>query len=690
MLCRDCTRLFSRLDATKPGQADEISHHYSAQIHKDASSQGCMGCEILCDQVRHGKTIVRWIRRKGLDYHLMIEMPNMKDSTSNDLPLYRLTRVVRHRDRLRKIPGYEQTASTGSEACFSLARHWMRTCLNEHTTCNRPRLEAEAQWKPLRLIKIDPQTNHLRLCEGDEFPPNVEYVTLSHCWGVIPDRIKLTKDNLPTFRKELPDLQQFQTFKDAIIVAKKLGIQYIWIDSLCISQHPPDDFKEEGQQMSSVYKYSRCNISATSARDDTRGCFFSRDAKRVLMKRIEIPRDSSRREKKYAMRSGFSVRRQPIIFDIDRYCEAEHWINDVEEGARCLSPRILHYTDNKIYWECKELIASECCPWGFPSIENQLDTRRVFPRLATNCLSKTALTSSEAQFKPDLLPLDIRSVFGASKYKTWMETVTSYSNGYLTYKEDKLRAISRLAKEVSNLHMCNYLAGLWKCNLLFELGWMTNGGSSPISEFIGDNQTYRAPSWSWASIDGPVKYPYHRNMGSGNIYPLVSINDFSQTIPDQYIDFSDIHLMVEAQLIMITVSKLFKEDKFFDRVTISGLNVTTEGNIGLDNDESGMAYLCGEAKRGLYLMPLVLFFFDDFGESHEEKFSFTGLLLEHDSGQSAYERVGALNWEGSKAILQQDAGLDLLLKKVGTIDWRSGSRAQFQYNRAELERIKLI
>jgi len=95
---------------------------------------------------------------------------------------------------------------------------------------------AERDWNPTRLIKIDPQSNCLKLCEGNEIPPHVEYVTLSHCWGQIPDRIELRSENIASFRKELPNLQHLQTFRDAITAAKNLGFQYIWIDSLCIIQ----------------------------------------------------------------------------------------------------------------------------------------------------------------------------------------------------------------------------------------------------------------------------------------------------------------------------------------------------------------------------------------------------------------------------------------------------------------------
>ena len=43
----------------------------------------------------------------------------------------------------------------------------------------------------------------------------------------------------------------------------KLGFQYIWIDSLCIVQDDPDDWKRESLSMHDIYKHATCNISAS-------------------------------------------------------------------------------------------------------------------------------------------------------------------------------------------------------------------------------------------------------------------------------------------------------------------------------------------------------------------------------------------------------------------------------------------
>ena len=50
--------------------------------------------------------------------------------------------------------------------------------------------------------------------------------------------------------------QLCQTFLDAMEVAKQLGVQYLWIDSLCIMQDSQHDWTHESAVMDDVYRHS--------------------------------------------------------------------------------------------------------------------------------------------------------------------------------------------------------------------------------------------------------------------------------------------------------------------------------------------------------------------------------------------------------------------------------------------------
>jgi len=74
----------------------------------------------------------------------------------------------------------------------------------------------------------------------------------------------------------------------------------------------------------------------------------------------------------------------------------------------------------------------------------------------------------------------------------------------MTYISDKLPALSGVAKTLSTILGGTYLAGIWNNeNLLEQLAWSTSRPRSSLRPRPG----YTAPTWSWASIDDPVKFP---------------------------------------------------------------------------------------------------------------------------------------------------------------------------------------
>lgn len=80
-------------------------------------------------------------------------------------------------------------------------------------------------------------------------------------------------------------------------------------------------------------------------------------------------------------------------------------------------------------------------------------------------------------------------------------TAVSYFSGRnLTYGKDRLPAISGLAAEMHPLTDDKYSAGIWEEDLLNGLCWRLYPGS-----VLGPLR-YRAPSWSWASIDWKIEY----------------------------------------------------------------------------------------------------------------------------------------------------------------------------------------
>jgi hypothetical protein len=144
-----------------------------------------------------------------------------------------------------------------------------------------------------------------------------------------------------------------------------------------------------------------------------------------------------------------------------------------------LSPRILHYTKSQLFWECRQTLLAEdgLRPWSMWT--GQAET---IPGLARNLYGMTADPSNLIRL------LDV-----------WYTNVVSqsYSRRKLTRPEDKLTAISGIARAFFRHFRCKYIAGLWEFDLAFGLSWRKRGA-------VTRPAVYRSPSFSWACLDAPV------------------------------------------------------------------------------------------------------------------------------------------------------------------------------------------
>jgi hypothetical protein len=146
---------------------------------------------------------------------------------------------------------------------------------------------------------------------------------------------------------------------------------------------------------------------------------------------------------------------------------------------RVLSRRIIHFAQDQMYWECQKHCAAE----DGTIIEDQNSPKR--------CLNFGKVGSQEATF--------------ATAMRSWHTIVTEYSMRNLSWPSDKLPAISGLASQIAKRTDAEYLAGLWRQDLPFGLLWQASH-----REGMRVTDKWRAPSWSWASIDGPVNSQGYR------------------------------------------------------------------------------------------------------------------------------------------------------------------------------------
>lgn len=157
-----------------------------------------------------------------------------------------------------------------SRNCLRLAAWWLQDCRDTHDTCRKMR---ESRKPPTRLLVLS--EHRVRVCSGADIPGQFAYATLSHFWGSKTYH-SLSQDNLASYRDEIPQGNLSKTVRDAIKIARELGLSYLWIDTLCIIQDSPEDWAVEASLMEAVYGGSDLNIAASGAKDGSEGCFFDR------------------------------------------------------------------------------------------------------------------------------------------------------------------------------------------------------------------------------------------------------------------------------------------------------------------------------------------------------------------------------------------------------------------------------
>ena len=307
--------------------------------------------------------------------------------------------------------------------------------------------------------------------------PSTTYIALSHCWG--KNRIvTLTLANYQDLQHGLSLNALPQTFRDAFEIARWFNIEYLWIDSLCIIQDSAEDWRKEAVTMQSVYKNAALTIAATGAVDGSIGCFQARDP--TLNIAIEIPtnRDGQTSGKmvcfdKWLWADGIS--KAPL--------NTRAWV--VQE--RLLSRRVLHFGMQQMFWECRELDACETCPQGLPKTLAELNRFK-----STGSARTLDSVTTKASY--------------ATIYEQWEYIVDAYSRSNLTRTSDKVVALSGIAAELASQYKEDYLAGLWRRHLPEQLLWKVSlePAGNGYNSLASRAPEYRAPSWSWLSIHGPV------------------------------------------------------------------------------------------------------------------------------------------------------------------------------------------
>jgi hypothetical protein len=313
---------------------------------------------------------------------------------------------------------------------------------------------------PARVLDVNKsESGSIRLLETKG---KVGYwACLSHCWGG-EQPLTTTRDTIASHLDNIPWESLPKTFQDAVVVARAFEIQYLWIDSLCIIQHDYDDWQVESSHMAEIYHNAILTIAGSASSGPHQGLFRESHPAHIDSRFSETPGKKACEKVRYRKALVHDVAELPLL--------SRGWVHQ----ERLLSPRFLHFSKNELVWECMQHLACEC------GALNLADSSRKW-------------LAPKDRFHPySLMLVDWMKRRGPS---VWHAVVSDYSRMALTNPEDIFPAVSGLAKSVLKTTKWQYVAGLWRENMIMDLVWST---SNPYS--ASRCVPWRAPTFSWASI----------------------------------------------------------------------------------------------------------------------------------------------------------------------------------------------
>ena len=487
-----------------------FGHHHSRASWEASRSWGCDVCRGLRSEADDQHSIGNTLQRTGWYSVFAVSLTtapvmfilsggHCEEFTFEPAGMFCPSSLALHR-KLRSLDRGEGNAqhlnfhlgpSTSGPQTWDIIQTWAEECSSHHAKCH---VNRGTGFIPGRILELDPAANTYRLVLATEVPRRTRYMTLSHCWGPLAGRtdiLMLTQATLPHLRTARPVASLPATFRDAFEIVARFGLRHLWIDRLCILQDSAADWAAEAASMQSIYKYSDLNVAALGSSNDQGGCFRTRDPSTVLPAAI-------------CLRTTRDGDREAYLFGEDDPDWYREWLTEplvrrawvVQE--RLLSARVLHFGSRQVFWECMATRACEArprCLWDLQPEGKSDDATGV--REWKRLIEIYELTVENARDRVSGLLIE------------WCEHVSVYSGCDLTVAGDKLVAISGLARDMQQrlekegVSSTAYLAGLWKYDLPGSLLWY----KKPDHVHPAPPAVYRAPSWSWAAVDGGVFVP---------------------------------------------------------------------------------------------------------------------------------------------------------------------------------------
>ncbi|KAI0881269.1 heterokaryon incompatibility protein-domain-containing protein [Annulohypoxylon maeteangense] len=558
-LCSQCMRLVNHVDSIR-GQS---GHNMDIPMRTKLSAMRTSPCDICriiyrgLDEIMGFNEINDWFFRLtvAVDYFFRVSSRGVKPHKGPglyklpdwkcDLYFFTPDGGICPWGLFPTSPLYNITP-IGSERFFKRALQFVQQCDLNHSCLPQDKTSL----LPTRVVDIGKSgLDDVKLLSTEG--RKGRYICLSHCWGG-HQPIQTTSQTLEAYSTSLPFQKIPRTYQIAMDFARRLGVRYIWIDSLCIIQDDKDDWSRESANMCDIYENSYLTIAATSSPN----CSF--DIFKTESRKLADIAGQSATGKPYRVMAVDGLRHPDIdtphdIMLRDWPLLSRAWVFQ----ERLLSPRILHLTQFEIIWECKDGSMCEC----------------------------GNMPSSSKEHHHTLL----ETLSGSALAIRWHDMAEWYSKLSITYNSDKLPSLSGLAKQMAKKRPdAKYLAGLWEDSLAVDLLWKRNeyadkphAPSARITEWI-------APSWSWVSLGAPVHFPFGPLVSTGKGVPRPKAN-WVETFPKLFeiecdLATSDITGKISGGFIKITGRVI--QATLNTTLSYDGISKVSRVSLPLEGDES--------------------------------------------------------------------------------------------------------
>lgn len=327
------------------------------------------------------------------------------------------------------------------EETADFTRRMLQNCQDHHATC---RLR-EPEWEhdlPSRVLSITESAGGIsvRLVESQGL--SGRYCSLSYCWGPRDKRpLQTTMTNYPEHLTSIPWDSLPPLFQDAIELTNSIGINYLWIDSLCILQDDRQDWLEESKKMALVYHRATLVIAAVDSEDSTQRLSKAQRPEPLIL-RFPYSGDEIPAQGSYNIALGISMG-----YGVQGPLRQRAWAFQEFYLAR----RKVLFTSEGIGWACVDCQAQE---------RSQRDDLHLWETL------------------------------------DWLTCLHIYSTMRLTFATDRINALLGIVAQMGESRNDRFVSelGVWEDNLANQVLWKDLTTT--------DEDLPGLPSWSWAATGG--------------------------------------------------------------------------------------------------------------------------------------------------------------------------------------------